>query len=149
MTSLVVIPVFQLQKSKMFMFYSHKIQTIRREVVVVSAHKFLRSKITFVKLEIYSSFDRNSCELNVEIHSATRFLDDMQTSSFCGIYHNFTFYVDRHQTHRHLQTPPGGMAKYQILVDNPPLGGPTLISTAKSRWHLSGTQKAKPECFDQ
>ena len=85
----VVFPLFELQNSKIFMFYNHK--TPRREVIIVSAQKLLRSKITFVKLQIYSSFHMNSCELNVTIHSATR-KSDAQKFTFCGIYNNFTFY---------------------------------------------------------
>ncbi len=79
------------------MFYNHKIP--RREVMIVSAHKLLRSEITFVKLKIYSSFHVNSCELNVEIHSAASISHDVQKFTFCGIYNNFTFYPHGEKAH--------------------------------------------------
>ena len=77
------------------MFYKHK---PIREVIIVSAHKLLRSKITFVKLKIYSSFHMNSCELNVKIHSVSR-MSDAHKFTFCGIYNNFTFYPHGSQTY--------------------------------------------------
>ncbi len=83
-------PLFELHNSKIFMVYDHDAK-IRREVVIVSVNKLLRSKITFVKLKIYSYFHIDSCELNVTIHSATT-KSNVQNFTFCGIYKRFSFY---------------------------------------------------------